>query len=101
MLTNKSLVVPLASSPVISIIIAIYSDGTRSQQDNITNSLVLTHTSNNGDVVNVDGLEQDPVNFQLYHYTFLPVQNSSEGIYTITSGMSSGLGFLGISKYSS
>ncbi|XP_065903440.1 uncharacterized protein [Dysidea avara] len=87
LLTNKSLVVPLASSPVISIIIAIYSDGTRSQQDNITNSLVLTHTSNNGDVVNVDGLEQDPVNFQLYHYTFLPVQNSSEGIYTITSAI--------------
>ena len=87
MLTNNSLVVALGSSPVISIIIAIDSDGTRSQQDNATNSLVFTHTSNNGDVVNVDGLEQDPVNFQLYHYTFPPVQRSSVGTYTITSGM--------------
>ena len=77
----------MASSPDISIIIAIDSDGTRSQQDNVTNSLVFTHTNNSGVVVNVDGLEQDPVNFQLYHYTFPPVQNSSEGIYSIQSGV--------------
>ena len=83
------MVVPLASSPVIRIIIAIDSDGTRSQQDSVTNSLVLTHTNNNGDEVNVeDGLEQDPENFQLYHYTFPPVQRSNNGTYTITSGMS-------------
>ena len=88
LLTNQSLIVPLASSPVISIIIAIDSDGTRSQQDNVTNSLVFTHTNNNGDVVNVDGFEQDPENFQLYHYTFPPVQRSNNGTYTITSGMS-------------
>jgi len=80
--------VPLASSPVISIIIAIDSDGSRSQQDNVTNSLVFTHTNNNGVVVNVDGLEQDPENFQLYHYTFSPVQRSDNGTYTIKSGMS-------------
>ena len=86
LLTNQSLVVPLGSSPVISIIIAIDCDGTRSQQDNVTNSLVFHHTSNSGDVVNVDGLEQDPVNFQLYHYTFPPVQRSSVGTYKIISG---------------
>jgi len=78
--------VPLASSPVISVIIAIDSDGTRSQQDNVTNSLVFTHTNKNGVVVNVDGLEQDPVNFQLYHYTFPPLQENNEGIYSIKSG---------------
>ena len=86
MITNQSILAPLGSSPVISIIIAIDSDGTRSQQDNVTNSLVFTHTNNSSDVVNVD-LEQDPVNFQLYHYTFPPVQRSSVGTYTITSGM--------------
>ena len=86
-MSNWSSVVPLASSPVISIIIAIDSDGTRSQQDNVTNSIVFTHTNNNGDVVSVDGLEQDPVNSQLYHYAFPPVQNSSEGIYAIQSGV--------------
>jgi len=78
--------VPSGSSPVIRIIIAIDSDGTRSQQDNVTNSLVFTHTSNNGAVVNVDGLQQDPVSFQLYHYTFPPVQDRSEGIYAIMAG---------------
>ena len=78
----------MASSPVISIIIAIDSDGTRLRQDNVTNSLFLTHTDNNGvvTVVNMDALEQDPVTFQLYHYTFPPVQDSSEGIYTIIAG---------------
>ena len=85
LLTNQSLVALLGTSPVISVIIAIDSDGTRSQQDNVTNSLVFTHTSSSGDVVNVDGLED---NFQLYHYTFPPVQRSSVGTYTITSGMS-------------
>ena len=77
---------PLGSSPVISIIISIDSDGTRSQQDIVTNSLVFTHTNNNGAAVGVDGLEQDPVNFQLYHYTFPPVQDGDEGTYTITAG---------------
>ena len=86
LLTNKNLVVPLDNSPVIDIVIAIDSDGTKSQQDIVTKSLVFTHTSNNGDVVNVDGLEQNPVNFQLYNYTFPPVQRSSVGNYTITSG---------------
>jgi len=87
LLTNRTLVVPLASSPNISVIIAIDSDGTRSQQDNITNSLMLTHTNNSGAVVNVDGLEQDPDNFQRYHYIFPPVQRSSNGTYSITSGI--------------
>jgi len=77
---------PLGSRPVISVIIAIDSDGTRSQQDNITNSLVLTHTSNSSTVFDVDGgFKQDPFNFQLYNYTFPPVTNSNEGNYTITS----------------
>jgi len=83
--SNWISVVPLASSPVISIIIAIDSDGTRTQQDNVTNSLLITHTNN--DVISVDGLEQDPVNSQLYHYTLPPVENSSEGIYAIQSGV--------------
>jgi len=87
LLTNQSLIVPLASSPVISVIIAIDSDGTRSQQDNVTNSLVFNHTNNNGAVASVDGLEQDSENFQLYHYTFSPVQRSDNGTYTITSCM--------------
>jgi len=87
LLSNQSLIVPLASSPVISIIIAIDSDGARSQQDNVTNSLVFTHTNNDGLVVNVDGLKQDPGNFQLYHYTFPPIQRSSVVSYNITSGM--------------
>ena len=87
LLTNQSLVVPLGSSPEISVIIAIDSDGTRSQQDNVTNSLVFTHTGNSGAVVNMDGLEQDPVKFQLYHYTFPPVQTDSAGNYIITSGL--------------
>ena len=87
LLTNQSLEVPSGSRPQISVIIAIDSDGTRSQQDNVTNSLLFTHTSNSGAVVNVDGLEQDPVNFQLYHYTFPPTRRSSIGSYTITSSM--------------
>ena len=87
LLTNQNLVVPLGSSPVISVIIAIDSDGTRSQQDNVTNSLVFTHTSNSGAVVNVDGIEQDPTNFQLYCYTFSPIQTDHAGNYTIASGM--------------
>ena len=80
------MVVPLGSSPVISVIIAIDSDGTRSQQDNVTDSLVFTHTNNSGAVVEVDGLEQDPVDFQLYHYTFSPVQDGNEGTYKIAIG---------------
>ena len=84
--SNQTLVVPLGSSPVISVIIAINSDGTRSQQDNVTKSLVFAHTNNSRAAANGDELEQDPVNFQLYHYTFPPVQNNSEGIYAITSG---------------
>ena len=79
--------VPLGSSPEISVIIAIDSDGTRSLQDNVINSLVFTHTNNSGAVVNVVGLEQDPVKFQLYHYTFPPVQIDSTGNYIITSGL--------------
>ena len=86
LLTGQYIIAPLASSPVIDVIIAIDSDGTRSQQDNVTNSLVLTHTSNSRAVVYLYGeLKQDPDNFQLYHYTFPPVTNSNEGRYTITS----------------
>ena len=80
------MIVPLGSSPVISVIIAIDSDGTRSQQDNVTDSLVFTHTNNSGAVADMDGLEQDPVNFQLYHYIFSPIQDGNEGTYTITIG---------------
>ena len=77
----------MASSPVISIIVAIDSDGTVSQQDNVTDSLVLARP-NDEDIIGV--FEQDSNNFQLYHYMFPPLQKQDVGQYVISS---SGINF--------
>ncbi|XP_065910282.1 uncharacterized protein [Dysidea avara] len=76
---------PVASSPVINIIIAIDSDGTLTHQNNVTNSLMFTHTNNNNMQIPINGLEPDPDNFQLYTYTFPPLQLRNNGTYTIFS----------------
>ena len=80
LLNNRTIYAPLASSPVISIIVAIDSDGTISQQDDVTQSLVLARPSDedfNGE------FEQDPINFQLYHYMFPPLRRENMGQYLI------------------
>ena len=75
----------MASSPVISIIVAIDSDGTVSQQDDVvTDSLVLARP-NDEDIFGV--FEQDSNNFQLYHYMFPPLQRQDMGQYKIYSGI--------------
>ena len=63
---------------MISIIVAIDSDGTISQQDDITQSLVLARP--NDDDFNGE-FEQDPINFQLYHYMFPPLRRKNMGQY--------------------
>jgi len=78
---------PVASSPVINIIIAINSDGTLTQQNNITSSLMFTHQNNNNMLIPINGLEPSPDNFQLYTYTFPPLQLRNNGTYTIYSGI--------------
>ena len=84
LLTNHTIFAPLASSPVISIIVAIDSDGTVSQQDNIvTDSLVLARP-NDEDFIGV--FEQDSNDFQLYHYMFSPLQRQNMGQYVIFAG---------------
>ena len=83
MVTNKTILAPLASSPVISIIIAINSDGTEDQQNNVTNSLVIVNVNDNNFIEN---FEQDSVNFQLYHYIFPPLQRRNMGRYIVYSG---------------
>ena len=86
LLTNNTIYAPLASSPVISIIVAIDSDGTASQQDDVvTDSLVLAR-NNDEDIIGV--FEQDSDNFQLYHYMFPPLQRLDMGAhkYVIYSG---------------
>ena len=86
LLTNSTIYAPLASSPVISIIVAINSDGTVSQQDDIvTDSLVIARR-NDEDIIGV--FEQDSDNFQLYHYMFPPLQRRDMGAheYVIYSG---------------
>ena len=84
LLTNQTIHAPLASSPVISIIVAINSDGTVSQQDNVTDSLVLARP-NDEDIIGV--FEQDSNNFQLYHYMFPPLRRQNMGEYVISAGM--------------
>ena len=83
LLTNRTIYAPLASSPVISIFVAIDSDGTISQQNNVTESLVLTGPND----IFVGELEQDSTNFQLYHFMFLPLQRQNMGQYVISSGI--------------
>lgn len=78
---------PVASSPVINIIIAIDADGTLAQQDIVTNSLMFTHTNNNNMLTPISGLVPAPDNFQLYTYTYPPLQLRNNGTYTIHSGM--------------
>ena len=69
----------MASSPVISIIVAIDSDGTISQQDDVvTDSLVITRLDDE-DIIDV--FEQDSTNFQLYHYMFPPLQRLDMGAH--------------------
>ena len=80
LLNNRTIYAPLASSPVISIIVAIDSDGTISQQDDVTQSLVLARPNDedfNGE------FEQDPINFQLYHYMFPPLRRENMDQYLI------------------
>ena len=84
LLTNQTIYAPLASSPVISIIVAIDSDGTVSQQDVVTDSLVLTRP-NDEDIIGV--FEQDSNNFQLYHFMFPPLQRQNMGQYVIYAGI--------------
>ena len=83
LLTNHSIYAPLASSPVISIIVAIDSDGTINQQDDVTESLVLARPN---DEDFIGQFEQDSTNFQLYHYVFSPLQRRNMGPYIIYSG---------------
>ena len=83
LLTNHSIYAPLASSPVISVIVAIDSDGTISQQDDVTESLVLARP-NDEDLIGQ--FEQDSTDFQLYHYVFSPLQRRNMGQYIIYSG---------------
>ena len=85
LLTNRTIYAPLASSPVISIIVAIDSDGTVSQQDDVvTDSLVLGRP----DDENIIGVfEQDPTNYQLYHYMFPPLRRENMGQYIVYAGI--------------
>ena len=82
LLTNRTIYTPLASSPVISIVVAIDSDGTISQQNNVTESLVLIGPNDF-----MDKFEQDSTDFQLYHFTFPPLQRQNMGRYMILSGI--------------
>ena len=86
LLTNATIYAPLASSPVISIIVAIDSDGTTSHQDVISESLVLTRRD---DEDFMGKFKQDSTNFQLYHYKFPPLKRQSMGRYVIYSGIRS------------
>ena len=85
-MSNSTIYAPLASSPIISIIIAIDSDGTEEQQDIITDSLVLARP-NDDDIFGE--FEQDSDNFQLYHYMFPPLRRLNNGQYIIYSGIKS------------
>ena len=87
LLSDSSIFAPVASSPMIRIIIAINSDGTIAQQRNTTDSLIFTHTTRAGITRPVEGLRPDPQSFQLYQYTFPPLRRSSQGEYRIQSSM--------------
>lgn len=84
LLSDSSIFAPVASSPIISIIIAINSDGTIAQQRSTTDSLTFTHTRD-GEMTPVEGLNPSPLSFQLYQYTFPPLRRSSQGDYRIQS----------------
>ena len=98
LLTNRTIHAPLASSPVISIIVAIDSDGTVSQQDDITESLVLA-LPNDEDFIGE--FEQDSTDFQLYHYMFPPLRRENMGRYFIYSGNKANIYIPRIKMYSS
>ena len=85
LLTNSTIYAPLASIPVISIIVAIDSDGTVSQQNDIvTDSLILARTDDE-DFIGV--FKHDPTNYQLYYYMFPPLQRQNMGQYIIYTGI--------------
>ena len=84
LLTNATILTPLASSPQISIIVAIDSDGTKKQQSVVSNSLML---ASRDDGTFVKKFVQDSGNFQLYHYLFSPLRRSNMGQYIIYSGI--------------
>ena len=84
LLSNSTIYAPLATSPVISIIVAIDSDGTEEQQDIITDSLVLARPNDNDFI---GEFEQDSKKFQLYHYMFPPLQRQNMGQYKIYAGI--------------
>ena len=75
----------MASSPVISIIVAIDSDGTVSQQDDAVNDSLVLARPDDGNSIGV--FEQDPTNYQLYHYMFSPLRRQDMGQYTIYLGI--------------
>ena len=79
--TNHTIHALLASSPEISIIVAIDSDGTTSLQND---TLVLARP--NSDNI-VGEFQQDSDNFQLYHFMFPPLQRQDMGQYEIYSGI--------------
>ena len=81
LLTNHTIYAPLASSPVVSIIVAINSDGTLCLQ----NDTPVLIRPNNDNIVGE--FQQDSDNFQLYHYMFPPLQTQDVGQYNIYSGM--------------
>ena len=82
---------------MISIIVAIDSDGTVSRQDDITESLVLA-LPNDEDFI---GFEQDSTDFQLYHYMFPPLRRENMGRYFIYSGNKANIYIPCIKMYSS
>ena len=84
LLTNHTIYAPLASRPIISIIVAIDSDGTVSQQDDVVTDSVVLARPNDEDIIGV--FEQDSNNFQLYHYIFPPLRRQNMGQYVIFTG---------------
>ena len=85
LLTDRTIYAPLASRPVISIIVAIDSYGTESQQNDVVNgSLVIAHHNNEDDP---KVFQQDSDNFQLYSYMFTLLQRQNMGQYIIYAGI--------------
>jgi len=84
LLSDSRIFAPVASSPIIRIVIAINSDGTIAQQRMTTDSLIFTHTRDDI-TTSVEGLEPDSLIIQLYKYTFPPLRRGSQGDYRIRS----------------
>ena len=84
-LTNHTIYAPLASSPEISVIVAIDSDGTESQQDDVVTDSLLLARPDDENFIEVF-FEQDPTSYQLYHYMFPPLQRKNMGQYIIYAG---------------